>query len=940
MKNRTARQSAQKTALSLAISMVMAYPVASQALGLGELHSSSQLDQPLNAQIDLLSTNAKEARQLKVRLASAEVFSRVGIDRPAFLDSLKFTPDVQKGKPVIRVTSSVPISEPFLNFLLEVSWPQGQLLKEYTVLLDPPVLLNTGSASTENAVAVRAEPKPGVVSGAVNRGQEAERQRQLALQQQQRQRQLEVQRQQQAQQSQANRQQQEFEAQAQTVLNETSDTSARTTATRSTKYRVKRGDTMSRIASRLRYRGVSNNQMMVALFRANPKAFSNSNINDLRSGVLLEKPSKSDVVGRSSSESQQIVKQHYSQWKKYRSGLASKTVAQSAVTSGGTSSTSTTQVGSNDQANLSVVGSSDKSVSANQASAVGNAELEKQLILAQEALASSKSESAELHARVSKLEAIIRKKERLITLKNDKLARLETQLGGTVANTTTTDEVVQETPVNESEDLVQQVANQTEQNNNRIIRGDEEGTVNQPETALDKGVSQTAVNAVLESPADEAIAENEITEANPFKTNNDTDSKGGILDLLSSPLVAAIGGGGLLALLFGWLLMRRSSTAVDDHMAEEVKDEKGDDDFFDDESESFVSPIENDMEDVADSKDTSTDDFFADNTSDTSTNDVDTFDSILSGDDTFEEDEILQEADVYIVYGLHEQAEDELKKAIANNPSKLEYRYKLLENYKAASDPESFVSTAKDFLKAEGDNKQQLWDKIVDWGKEVSPENELFSELSAQTAAGMVAGVASVSTAANIAKEAFSDNGPGSFTDNDFADALPPELDSTEDLNISGLDDGDFNLDLGDELGADLDLGDDFGLDELAGEFDAKDNILDFGGVSTSDDLTSIDLEIDQDNGLDKILPTGNGYTSTTTNESNDDTLDDALSFLDLSDDDEEVQQAHIGTKLDLARAYLDMGDVEGARHTLEEVVIEGNDDQKREAEELLQQTG
>ncbi len=919
--------------LSLAISMVMAYPVASQALGLGELHSSSQLNQPLNAQIDLLSTNAKEAGQLQVRLASADVFSRVGIDRPAFLDSLKFTPSMQNGKPIIRVTSSAPISEPFLNFLLEVSWPQGQLLKEYTVLLDPPVLMNAGSASTENAVAVRAEPKSNT-SGVVNRGQEAERQR---IQQQQRQRQLEVQRQQQAQQAQANRQQQEFESQAQAVLNESGSTAPAQSSSRSTKYRVKRGDTMNRIASRLRYRGVSNNQMMVALFRANPQAFSNENINNLKSGALLSKPSKNEVTRNSSSESQQIVKQHYSQWKKYRSGLAKNTVAQTSVPkaeSASTTAQNTAGKSSNDQANLSVVGSSDKTASADQASAAGNADLQKQLMLAQEALASSKSESAELYARVSKLEAIIRKKERLITLKNDKLARLEGQLGGAapVADVAT-DEVA--TEVNES-DLAQQVANEAEQNNNRIIRGGEGEDVASTDTTT---APQTAVNSNVESAADETAQVDDAAESNPFKTDESADSKGGILDLLSSPLVAAIGGGGLLALLFGWLLMRRSSTSLD--VEDDVAATEEDDSFFNEEpeAETMVSPLDDDLDDFTDSKEAPESYLPVEDKTD-----ADAFDSILSGDDSFAEDEILQEADVYIVYGLHEQAEDELKKAIANNPSKMEYRYKLLENYKAASDPESFVTTAKDFLNADGDNKQQLWDKIVVWGKEVAPENELFSESSAKSAAGIVAGVASVGAATQVAKEAFSSD--SNAFDVDFSDALPPELSSTDDLNISGLDDGDFNLDLSDELGEDLDLADDlsadFGLDELSGEINKGDNILGFGASLSSnelDDLTSLDLDIDQDSGLDKILPTGNAYTSNTTDNS-EDSLDDALSFLDLSDDDEEVQQAHIGTKLDLASAYLDMGDVEGARHTLEEVVIEGNDDQKRQAEEMLQKTG
>ncbi len=936
-----------KTALSLAISVVMAYPMTSSALGLGELHSSSQLNQPLNAQIDLLSTNKREASQLQVKLASPDVFNRVGIDRPAFLDSLTFTPSVQNGKPVIRVTSSAPISEPFLNFLLEVSWPQGQLLKEYTVLLDPPVLMNAGSASTENAVAIRAEPKS---TGVVNRGQDAERIRA----QQQRQRQLEVQRQQQAQ-AQAQRQQQDqaqqnnydaqFEAQARAALSETA--SATPATNRSTKYRVKRGDTMSRITSRLRYRGVTNSQMMVALFRANPQAFSHSNINELRTGALLSKPAKSKVRSNSHAEAKQIVKQHYSQWKKYRSELANHTVAQTATPKASTSSSASaaSQVGGvKDQANLSVVGSGKSAASDIATSAAGTAALHKELTLAQEALASSKSESAELHSRVSKLEAIIRKKERLITLKNERLAKLESQLanGNNTAVSDNQPKQAQEPAVTEPADLVQQVANQDEQDNNRIIRGEANGSEAQP--------TQPEVNSTM---SETASVEDEAA-TNPFKTD-DSEKKGGILDLLSSPLVAAVGVGSLLALLFGWSLMRRSSTELDvEDVADDVLADE-DNNLFDDESGSELaehdSPIIDDME--------------ADSTQhiDTEKDDADAFDSILSGDDAFDEDEILQEADVYIVYGLHDQAEDELKKAISDHPSKMEYRYKLLENYKAASNPESFVTSAKEFLNAEGENKQQLWDKIVEWGKELVPENELFSESSASKAAKVVAGVASVGAATHMAHEAFSPD-----SNDSFADAMPPELDSTEDLNITGLDDGDFNLDIGDELDTDLDLGDDFGLDELSKDFDApefdlggSDNIIDFGSTTpsnpskdledavaneTSNDLDDLglDLNIDQDNDLDKILPTGNGYTSTSsdidTASTGDDSLDDALSFLDLSDDDEEVQQAHIGTKLDLARAYLDMGDVEGARHTLEEVVIEGNDDQKREAEELLLQTG
>ena len=967
----TRQDTAKRTVLGLAISMVMAYPMAAQALGLGELHSSSQLNQRLNAQIDLLSTNPAEARQLQIKLASPDVFSRVGIDRPAFLNSLSFTPTVRNGKPVIQVTSSAPISEPFLNFLLEVTWPQGQLLKEYTVLLDPPVLMNAGSAATENAAAVRAEPQ---TSGVVQRTQGAERQRaqqQVAQQQRQQrlqreraqqqvaQQQLQVQRQQaqvQQQQSEEARRlaaQQQFEAQARAVMNDSDPQSDSTRLGTSTKYRVKRGDTVSRIASRLRYRGVTNNQMMLALFRANPQAFAQNNINNLKSGVILNKPAKGDVLSSTSSESKRIIRQHYAQWKKYREGLASSTVAQQPSQQSPGANTSDAGVDSSSQnANLTVAGS-DVSQDSSSAAGIGTAEIQKQLTLAQEAIASSKSENAELRSRVGKLEAIIRKKDRLISLKNNKLADLEARLSG----------------VDEPTDIATQVGNQEEKNKGDIFRaGAEDGVesssaeVGAQTTPTDDGDlqnsedQQTDNNSVAgDNPERLAIAATDPEPVDdkvdsPFAGEDDEKSKGGILDLLSSPLVAMIGGGGLLALLLGWFLMRRSSRSLDDDS--DFLEETGaiDDDLLDEDG----SSLEADLDDFTNKSGEATDveNLFSDNDIN-SNEESDSIDSILSNDSNSEEDDVLQEVDVYIVYGLHEQAEDELNKAIAKNPSRMEYRYKLLENYKAADDAESFVSSAKDFLNAEGDNKKELWEKVVVWGKEVAPENELFSGSSLKSAMGMAAGAVGLGAAATVAKEAFkgddsfstennSDDVDDSTSADGFSDIVLPELDDS-DSDIAKLDN---EFDLGD----DLDLDDDFGLDALSDkDFDVdfdKDltsdsNVLDFGLPDATDDITGIDLDIEKQD-VDKILPKGSGYLSSDSSDSiddSDDGLGDALSFLDISDDDD-VQDAHIGTKLDLARAYLDMGDVEGARHTLEEVVIEGNDDQKKEAEELLQQTG
>jgi pilus assembly protein FimV len=137
---------------------------------------------------------------------------------------------------------------------------------------------------------------------------------------------------------------------------------------------------------------------------------------------------------------------------------------------------------------------------------------------------------------------------------------------------------------------------------------------------------------------------------------------------------------------------------------------------------------------------------------------------------------------------------------------------------------------------------------------------------------------------------------------------------------------------------------------ELGAEFE---DLLDLDLTDLSDDLSinpnkhdmsNLNLELNNNHDLNKILPTGSPYTSVKDDAKDSDSLlgdlDDDLSFMDLGGSDDDLKETQVSTKLDLARAYLDMGDMEGARNTLEEVMMEGNDDQKKEAEELLHQTG
>lgn len=108
------------------------------ALGLGEITLHSALNQPLRADIALVDAAGLEEGELSVSLAAAEEFSRAGVERVFFLNDLKFTPVLRGNRSLIQVTSSKPVNEPFLNFLVQLHQPNGRLLREYTVLIDPP----------------------------------------------------------------------------------------------------------------------------------------------------------------------------------------------------------------------------------------------------------------------------------------------------------------------------------------------------------------------------------------------------------------------------------------------------------------------------------------------------------------------------------------------------------------------------------------------------------------------------------------------------------------------------------------------------------------------------------------------------------------------------------------------------------------------------------
>src|ERR1700684_1371264 len=129
-------------------------PALSWGLGLGEIHLNSALNEPMNAEIDLIAAGPEELAALRASLAPKDAFTRYGIDRPPFLSTLTFKVGKSKdGRDVLLVRSTDSIPEPFVTFLVEVNWARGRLMRVYTVLLDPPVYTPGERASSAAPVA-------------------------------------------------------------------------------------------------------------------------------------------------------------------------------------------------------------------------------------------------------------------------------------------------------------------------------------------------------------------------------------------------------------------------------------------------------------------------------------------------------------------------------------------------------------------------------------------------------------------------------------------------------------------------------------------------------------------------------------------------------------------------------------------------------------------
>ena len=816
--------------LSLACAFILLLASGSAfGLGLGKLELGSALNQQFEAEIELTNVGQLTIDEVLPNLASQDDFARVGVERNDILTDLRFKVVANpQGKLVLKVTSTRPIIEPFLNFIVEVLWPSGRILREYIVLLDPPVFTEAGLAPIKPTEVIRDDE---VSSSSSNATQSA-----------------------------AARNTASFNS---NTIDRASMNSDGVESKSSGDMKIDRsalqegadlsdgygvtglGDTLWSIAKKIRPNGsVSVQQTMLALQRANPDAFINNNINLLKAGYVLRMPDAREFREETLATAAQEVRAQNSDFDVYReSGVAQMDASQRQ-------SSPSLREGSVRGGELKLL-AQDQSIG-QRAGSGGDSqrtqELENSLAVAQEDLDSANRANAELNVRVEDIEQQMDTLTELVKLKEDQLAALRVE--------------VQRMQAQES-----------------ALRADS-GALNQPQTPSDDG-------ALLSNPI--------------------------VLGLLAVLLVVGVAG--------GLLLMRRKQqeeTEYDEALEEETRE-----------------AAQLDVENLPELDD-----------------DDSEFDDPEFDDEDEDEDDIMpqtadviSEVEIHIAYGRFSQAIIFLQNAIEADPDRVDIQLKLLEVYVQTEDSSAF---------------NQQFDQLKTLGDEVANEQALAMQakvldVDASAAASMDATM--ISADPIVSRETTTENDDLSFDLDeldserdddsfDFEDDLDLDLDLDLDDDLE-LDD-DFDLDDDLELDADFDLDDELELDDnLESDVDLGEDLGEDVEVSESLSLEDDALELspeDSDSDPDEALAAEAALDTDDDNDAFEIDLSDLDLDLDLEGEDIDLDDEYeldleedIETKLDLARAYIDMGDKEGARGVLQEVSREGNESEIAKAKELFE---
>ncbi|WP_460352944.1 MULTISPECIES: FimV/HubP family polar landmark protein [unclassified Pseudomonas] len=870
----------RKLVLAIAAASALSSGMA-HALGLGELTLKSTLNQPLVAEIELLDVKDLTAAEVVPSLASPEDFAKAGVDRQAFLNDLTFTPVLNaSGKSVLRVTSSKPLSEPMVKFLVQVMWPNGRLLRDYSVLLDPSKF----SPQTADAA---AQPAP-----------------------------------------------------AQTIAAPT------TGATHPSQYTTTPRDTLWEIAAKARTGG-SVQQTMLAIQALNPDAFIDGNINRLKTGQVLRLPDSVESTALPQSKAIAEVAAQNEAWRQGRRYVAKPGTGQQQLdaTKRGRSNVG---AGQNAKDNLSLV-SAENAKGRGKGPAGDAKALSNKLAVTQESLDTTRRDNEELKSRMADLQSQLDKLQRLIELKNNQLAKMQAEGPGaapaaTAAVPAITAELAATPPATPAE------------------------AAPTPESAI--------------APPVDTPAETPVVAPKPVVDEDKTFN-----ELLTNPILLGLIGGGAVVLLLLLLLLARRRKAQQEaekhlRMARALAEEQE----FSAEQDLPESSFEGLETPAASVKLNTPAPAPAPAAVVAPVVMAEPIAAPLVAPSAERSDDVLDKAQSHINAGRLNQAAALLEEGVSLEPQRSDLRLKLMEVYGQQGDRDAFVGQERQLV-ANGDN----FAKVEELKKR-------FPAMAVVAVAGLAAAAAAAELDAQYVKELLLDE-PEAPAPEPAADDLdsafdlslddldnitpvepapvvepdaPVELDefpADDDLsfesvlqqqteikeNLDDLSDFDLDLDLGAEPApapaADL-AEDDFLLDldegvkdlspaepvvanevpqddlELPADFDLS--LADEMDSNPAAEPDAFAAELNDVNAeLDRLSQSIAEPTFTEADAAmGDDLGEDDFDFLAGTDE--------AATKLDLAQAYIDMGDSDGARDILNEVLTEGDEKQRGEAKEML----
>ena len=635
----------KKTSLraSLIAATLAALPLGVNAAGLGRITVLSALGQPLRAEIELTAT-AAELKSMTAAVAPVSAFKDASIAYAPALGSVRMTVEQRGGRSFVRLNSSKPVNDPFLDVLVELTWSSGRLLREYTFLLDPPDMPAPAASSVVGSIPVaqpRASAARPIRGGAASGGGE---------------------------------------------------------------YRVRRGDTLSKIARENKPAAVSVDQMLVALYQANREAFIDDNINRLRAGVILNVPDAQTVSAVSSSEARQQVIAHATDFNAYRRRVAAR-VADSAPAEVAAPSQSSAgkitakveepaadAVASKDQVRISKT----ESVEGAPADTAGPDAAARRLAALEEDLVARDKALSEANERLASLEKNIAELQRLIELKNENLASLQQQAQAPAAPQVAPAPMPAPAAPPAEADAPVSAAEQD------ALDKELKDLVAAPDAA-----PAPALPAPAPPPAAEAPVPPEPKPAPPPPPPMPAPiEQPSFAESLMEDPTTLYGGGAALALLLGYGLYRSRQRAPAGKSPEETA------------MASIFPPDQNSVfgETGGQSVDTGSSSLIQ----------TDFSQSGLSAIDADEGVDPVAEADVYMAYGRDAQAEEILLDAMKADPSRTAVHLKLLEIYAQRKNLQQFETTATELYTVTGGNGE-AWEKAVEMGRKLDPDNPLFS---------------------------------------------------------------------------------------------------------------------------------------------------------------------------------------------------------------------